>query len=158
MLIAVLSTLISSIALVGVAVSLLLQARQLRVNQMQVARASQVELIKFCFDNPAMAAEFEGAEDTKEYVRNVYTNLYVAHLSICYENRFIPKSRLQIIASDIFKSEATRKWWVDAGPTYYDGAASRRTKEFFAILQREFQQINGAREFSQTATNSQEPS
>lgn len=152
MFIAILSTLISSIALVGVVISLLLQARQLRANQIQVTRASQVELLKFYFDNPAMAAELVGANDSKEFTKDIVTNWYVTHLALSYENRAVSKSRLQNIASDLFKSEASRGWWASMGHTYYDGATSRREKEFFAIFEAEYQRINRTRESAQSDT------
>lgn len=148
--IAVLSTLISSIALVGVAISLLFQARQLRANQIQVSRASLIELMKFYFDNPDMVAELVGAKDNKEFTKDVLTNWYVTHLSLSYENRAISKSHLQNLADNLFKGEAACRWWASMGHTYNDGATSRREKEFFAVLDGEFQRINHERESAQT--------
>jgi hypothetical protein len=57
MLIAIVSTLISSVALLGVAISLFLQARQLRASQIQTARASQMELMRSALEHPDLVAE-----------------------------------------------------------------------------------------------------
>jgi hypothetical protein len=150
MFLAVLSTLISSIALVGVVISLLLQARQLRVNQVQAARASQIELIKFALSNPEISMEVEGAEDSETFIRNVVRNWYFTHLSLGYEVGNVPRSRLQSIASLLFADESTRRWWAETRQGYNEGASSRRDKEFFTIIDGEYQKSNQRSESAKT--------
>lgn len=139
MLIAVISTLISSIALVGVALSLLLQGRQLRASRIQAARASQVELMKFAIDNPTMVNGLDGAEDIEGFVKGVVRNWYFTYLSMSYDNRTISKSSLRRVASVALADETTCKWWAESGHTLNEVATSRREKEFFTIVDGEFQ-------------------
>ena len=68
--IAIISTLISSIALVGVAVSLVLQARQLRASQIQASRATQVELIKVSIDSRELISDIFN-QDSGDYLKSV---------------------------------------------------------------------------------------
>jgi hypothetical protein len=142
LLIAVLSTLISSVALIGVVVSLFLQARQLRANQIQIARASQVELLKFYFENTSMVADWLQVKDVKQFDTEVLANWYVTHLSLTYENRAVSKAYLKNMAAALFASESSRVWWAAHGDTYSAAATSRRDKDFFTILDLEFQRAS----------------
>src|SRR5690242_6399785 len=110
MLISVISVLISSIALFGVAVGLLFQARQLRASQIQAARASQVELLKFAIGNPGMVKAMDGFSDSSTFVNYVIRNWYFTYLSMSYDNRTITKTGLQRVAETAFKDEITRDY------------------------------------------------
>jgi hypothetical protein len=149
--IAALSTLISSIALVGVAISLILQARQLRVNQVQIARASQVELLKLGLNNPVAASELVGAADPDGFARGVFLNWYVGHLLTSYETGATSKSNIERLARELFAVEASRKWWAMARQSYANDARSRRQKSFFAVVDGEFQRAGQTSESAMTA-------
>jgi hypothetical protein len=142
MFIAILSTLISSIALVGVAASLLLQSRQLRASQIQASRASQVELIKFALNNPALTKDFAEVGDPEDFVRAALYTWHFAHLSLTYAVGDVSKQRLQTLAFRLFSSEDARKWWAELGSSYKDGARSRSDKEFFVIVNREYERAD----------------
>ena len=141
MLIAIVSTLISSVALLGVAVSLVLQARQLRANQVQTARASQVELMRTALENPTVVAEALGAGDCGALVRGVVLNWYLGHLSMSYDIKTLAKPHLRQLARDLFAVEGSRTWWETARLSYGDDVTSRRQRDFFALVDAEFQQI-----------------
>ena len=141
MLIAIISTLISSIALAGVALGLILQARQLRASRIQAARTAQIDLLKFAIDNPTMVNELEGAEDVEGFVKGVVRNWYFSYLSMSYDNKTITKASLQKIAQTVFAAEAARKWWAEAAGSFDEVATSRREKEFFTIVDAEFQRV-----------------
>ncbi|HET9081756.1 MAG TPA: DUF6082 family protein [Trebonia sp.] len=152
MFIAVLSTLISSIALVGVAISLLLQARQLRTNQVQATRTAQQELMKFCLENPALAAEVLGMSSPESYVKQVVLNWHVSYLSMGFDVKTVTESSLRFaIREQIFKTKDSLSWWIMARQSYHDWAISRRDKEFVAILEEEFQRASQMAEASNTA-------
>ena len=63
----IIATIISSIALIGVAASLLLQNRQLRASQVQVVREMHLELIRTAIENP----EQSGHRISPSGVRNI---------------------------------------------------------------------------------------
>jgi len=157
MFIAALSTLISSIALVGVAISLLLQARQLRAGQVQAGRVSQVELIKFALNNPTVVEGALGFSNSKAQAENFFRNWYVSHLSMSYDIGILPKLRLQSMAGQLFAAEDTRRWWAAVGRTYSDGATSRRDREFFAVLDEEFQRISRLNESTKASDAPSDP-
>src|SRR5262245_10165894 len=124
MTIAILSTLISSIALIGVVVSLLLQARQLRTNQIQVTRAAQQELIRFSLENPDLATEVLGLTDPETYIKQVYLNWYFSYLSMTYGISTMSKPNLRLLLVEPFSTEVSREWWTMARQSYHDWAIS----------------------------------
>jgi Family of unknown function (DUF6082) len=138
MLIGIISTLVSSIALVAVAASLLLQARQLRTNQVQVTRTAQQELIKFSLENPAAVAEVLGIANPEAYAKDAYLNWNISYLSMSYDIKTISESNLRFLLRESFARENSRRWWATAGKSYHDWAMSRRDKEFVSILEDEF--------------------
>ena len=138
MIIAVISTLISSIALVAVAASLLLQARQLRTSQVQVTRTAQQELIKFSLENPNVVAGVLGITNPKAYANDAYLNWYVSYLSMSFDIKTMSKSNLRFLLRESIAIENSRRWWAVAGSSYHDWAISRRDKEFVSILEEEF--------------------
>jgi hypothetical protein len=142
MLIALLSTLISSIALVGVAVSLLLQARQLRTSQLQATRAAQLELIKMTIDNPTLATTVLGEDDPEVSIEDIFINWHFQYLQFAYENGSIPMPSLPYHMASLFKAEAVRNWWGWARRSYEMDATTRREKQFFAIADQEFQRAS----------------
>jgi hypothetical protein len=143
MLLALLSTLISSIALVGVAVSLFLQARQLRANQIQIAHASHLELLKLGLDNPAAVVELGmDLTDQEGFVNAVLLNWYMSHLSTGFDVGAVSKANLESLVKGLFTAENPRKWWTTARQSYNDNATSRRQKAFFAIVDGEFQRAD----------------
>lgn len=84
MLIAELSTLISSIALIGVAVSLYLQGRQLRASQIQITAAGQIELMRLALDYPVAAAPLIGGQVSELASQYVALNWQFTHLRTTY--------------------------------------------------------------------------
>jgi hypothetical protein len=138
MIIAIISALISSVALVAVAASLLLQARQLRTNQVQVTRTAQQELIKFSLENPDAVAEVLGITNPEAYAKDAYLNWQISYLSMSYDIKTMSKENLRFLLRESFAIENSRRWWATAGKSYHDWAISRRDKEFVSILEEEF--------------------
>ena len=131
MTIAVISTLISSIALSGVAASLLLQARQLRASQLQAARAAQFDFIKIQFDKPELASAVFGDQFRAEVS---LMNWYVKYMELSYLLKTISKESMILQAKLLFSGNYSREWWNLARDVYKAEAAGRLEREFFAIL------------------------
>src|SRR5436189_297531 len=124
MTIAILSTLISSVALLCIAISLLLQARQLRTNQVQVTRAAQQEVIRFSLENPSLATEVMGVADPETYTKHVYLNWYFSYLSMSYDIKTMSKPNLRLLLERPFAVQVSREWWAMARQSYHDWAIS----------------------------------
>src|ERR1700753_1072546 len=73
----IIATIVSSIALIGVAVSILLQNKQLRANQMQVVRDLHLELAKIAIENPNVAVAPGAQTSIEELPFHAYLNLQI---------------------------------------------------------------------------------
>jgi hypothetical protein len=65
----IIATIISSIALVGVAAGLIIQGQQLKASRIQVMREMHLELMKIGIDNPALAGSLYKDIDVAEFPR-----------------------------------------------------------------------------------------
>jgi Family of unknown function (DUF6082) len=151
MIIAVVSTLISSIALVGVALSLLLQARQLRVNQLQTARAAQVELARFAAENREVIADIF-ANEPADYLRDIFINWFVKYLELSYYMKIASRESIQLQASRLFGMDYPFEWWSRVRNIYETEAATKEEREFFTIVDAIYN-----RTAAQRATSNQQP-
>jgi hypothetical protein len=94
--IAIISTLISSIALVGVVVSLLLQARQIRVSQLQASRSAQAEMLKVAIEDPEVASAALGRSDVDVFAREIFLNLQMKTLELHYLLKLYPAANVSL--------------------------------------------------------------
>jgi hypothetical protein len=152
MTIAIISTLVSSVALAGVAVSLLFQSRQLRVAQLQAVRGAQLELMRMALDNPVLAGEIAGVVDPGLLARQVFMNWNINYLELGFQVGVISASSLRMNAAMLFESKMVRDWWESDRATYVEAKISRRTKFFFSIVDGEFQRLHQAEAASATAS------
>ncbi|MGN9913619.1 DUF6082 family protein [Phytohabitans sp. LJ34] len=126
----------SSVALVAVAVSLLLQWRQSRVALLYSNRMQQLELAKLSLDN----TEFlyvEGADvmNDPDVKYKVYANLMVAFWATAWDLRRVDSVNLRRGAARLFESEVAREWWPGSRLSY---ARTRRGKKFVDLLDEEY--------------------
>jgi Family of unknown function (DUF6082) len=141
MVLSVIATLISSVALVGVAVGLLLQARQLRAGQLQAARSLHTELIKIGMENPSIAGAIESDFDPADGPKAAYLNLLITSLRTSYQLNVIPKAVISFQAQRIFAAEFPRSWWAITRDNYMGpAAATKREKEFAMLVDAKFQE------------------
>lgn len=138
MLISIIATLISSVALIGVALGLLLQARQLRASQIQIVRSLHVEFIKMGLDKPFLGAAIESEIDPDDLSNAAYLNSYLTFLQVGYSLKTIPKDLISYHAQRAFEMEFARVWWAWARKSYEIGAATKRDREFFVLVDSEF--------------------
>jgi hypothetical protein len=153
MLLSLLSTLISSIALVGVAISLYLQGRQLRSAQVQSTAASHIELLKFAIEHPTLAGELAGNDDPDDLAKQVALNWHISYLQMAYSNKSITDQYLRSLAKYLLSTNYARSWWAGPGQSY-GNAATRSDRRFFAIFNEEFLLLKAASEAADTGFRS----
>jgi Family of unknown function (DUF6082) len=137
MTIAIISILISSIALVAVAVSLLLQARQLRASQIQTSRAAQVELIKLAFDNRELVSEIYGNK-SEDYFKGAYINWLVKYLELSYSMKVISEDSARLQITRLFTADYPYEWWARVRDVYDVEATTKSERRFLAITDEAF--------------------
>src|SRR5690348_17169305 len=130
MLLSLIATIISSVALVGVATGLLIQARQLRTSQLQAARSLHVDFIKLTMENPSIGSAMESDFSPEEAPKAAYLNFYFMFLQTSYSLRAVSKDSISFQAGRFFSSEYPRVWWAHARDAYRLEAGTKREKEF----------------------------
>lgn len=139
MIIALVSTLISSIALVGVVISLLQQNRQLRISQLEASRAAQSALIQMSLNNSSLAAEAFGFPDGEWFAKAALTNWQVKYWEMSYLIKAMSADSVRGQAAELFISEFPRLWWSRFRELYQADAKTKREREFFSIIDTEFE-------------------
>lgn len=136
------ATIISSFALIGVAVGLVLQSRQLKAGQLQIVRQMHLELIKIMIENPALATTIYTDRDPAYLANASFLNFQMILLETNYSLKMLPGKALGFHVRSLFASEFARTWWATlARDTYEAEAVTKLEKEFLAIVDAAFQDV-----------------
>ncbi len=138
--VSIISTLISSVALVGVAIGLVVQTRQLSITQRQALRASHAELVRLGVEYPDAwvdATDPPPFADPVSFRRAAILNWQVNHLQLAYVTRQLSDEGLRDNFDRIFVSEFRRDWWRVARRGYLADSNSRRDGRFISIADEE---------------------
>lgn len=92
-------------------------------------------------DNPAMASVALGISDPDLYVKQVFLNWQLKYLELAYEINAVSAEAIRRNAAILFEAETPREWWSWSRQSYEDDTISRRAKQFFAIVDGEFQRL-----------------
>jgi hypothetical protein len=170
------SALLSSIALGGVVVSLLYQARDSRTAAEQTTRTLQFQLIKMELEDPSLMT-ISGApwdlnipSDSAHIREHLYVQMWVMFWSGNYKNREISEPVARHFARhELFRSRAGRNYWETVGQLQISHSKGRLNK-FFRFLDDEYKKavtsgapvaspvkISGASEKHQEPLEHQEP-
>lgn len=138
----VIATMISSIALIGVAAGLILQSRQLHANRLQVEREIHLEIIKLAIENPALDASiYEREYAEADIPKASYINLLMHNWQTSYALRTVNDEAVALEARYLFKSEFARKWWKQSGFFFDAEAGTRNEKKFYQIVDATFRSV-----------------
>ncbi|MFC7531018.1 DUF6082 family protein [Actinoplanes sp. GCM10030250] len=117
------SAILSTLAILGVAVSLILQNRQVRAEQALTLRNRQMEIIKITIDNPELAIqEPEYGGDTGAILLGMHSNLWMQQWRMAWDLGFIGDAEVRNQAAQLFMDERRHHWWDQFGPGW-DGDA-----------------------------------
>lgn len=138
------SALLSSLALVGVAVSLLYQSRDNQNAREQTTRNLQFELIRMAMGDPSLMTasgapwDLDIPSDSSSIRQFLYVQLWVSFLGGNFTIGELPESAVRHIAGhELFRSEAGRNYWAAVGQAQTANSGGRR-RRFFHILDDEY--------------------
>jgi Family of unknown function (DUF6082) len=138
----VIATIISSVALIGIAVGLLLQNRQLRTNKIQVMREMHLELMRIGMENPALSASVYEDTNAADFPKSSLLNLILKFWQTGYTLKTITKASVTLQTTRLFGSEYARtswgKWLQDI---YRTEAGTKSEREFFALVDTAYQNV-----------------
>lgn len=151
---ALVSTVISSVALTGVMVGLLLQARQVRIANVQIYRASHAELVRLSLEYPEARADPADSPffDTESLQRTILINWQFQHLRLGYSIGALSEDGLRHVLSQLLASSVRREWWEWSRKGYEYEATSRRSRRFIKIANAEYARAEANVKSAQTSS------
>lgn len=132
------SALLSSAALGGVVVGLVLQRRDMRRAQAHSLRESHDRLIGRAIDDTELSAawgQFGSQASRARWRQEAYVNLIVSQWQTMFELDALAEPELLENASRLFGGAIARDYWARVSPFRLSTAIGRREKRFHHILQ-----------------------
>lgn len=141
------SALLSSLALFGVIVSLLFQARDSRAAHEQVTRTFHFDLLKMAMDDPALMTAVGAPwglpipRESQRIRQHLYIQMWVSFLVGNYVIGESSESLVRYVAAhELFRSEAGRSYWEAIGRVEL-GLNRGRRRRFYSILDEEYTKV-----------------
>lgn len=142
------SAVVSAFALGGIAVSLFLQARQAKADQIQAIRGFHTELVRMELDNLPLylpcwgPLKIPSADGKKQHI---YTTLMMDYAWMGYEVGSIPEPLLRDMLGGMFQGDVARRYWTMARAAWVAAShGSRRGRGFLAIVDDEYGKAKAA--------------
>jgi len=136
------SALLAVLALVGVAVSLVFQARESRATREQAFRDANTEMLKMAMDDPDYAACWGGnlaPADRKDQRQSMYVNMILTQWEMGYETGAIGETHIRALAAKLFEGRVPWEFWARVRELRISTAESRRARRFQRMVDDEFQ-------------------
>jgi hypothetical protein len=149
------SALLSALAVAGVAASLLLQARDTKINRAYLHRERHGKLIEMALEDPLYQAcfgEIPGVTVGDRWRQHVYINLLVASWWSGYEVGIIPDPELRANFADVFRGVPGREFWALARTKWQLSLmGSHQGRRFYQLADEQYHWViaNGATHSSQ---------
>ena len=131
------SAVLAAFALTGVALSLILQAREAKASRGQTLRALHTDLMRMAMEDPVYRAcwgSFFTSDNTDEQRAHMYVNMIVNHWLMMWELRPITEAHLRSIAGVVLAGPISWRFWTDARQRRLLSAATWRERHFNRIL------------------------
>lgn len=136
------SALLAVLALVGVSVSLVFQARESRAMREQAFRDANSELLKMAMDDPDYA-ECWGAnlapDGRRDQRQSMYVNMILTQWEMGYESGAIGETHIRALAAKLFAGRVPWEFWRGVRELRIATAESRRGRRFQVMVDEEFQ-------------------
>lgn len=131
------SALLSGLAVVGVAASLILQAKEAKAARIQSTRLMHIELTKMAMDNPEYLDCWGGPDSSRTVLlrrQHMYVNLAVSHWETWFELGDLTDEWLAAMCDEIFAGEIGRSFWARSRTSRMATAPNRKLKHLNEII------------------------
>lgn len=131
------SALLSGLAVVGVAASLFLQAREAKAARVQNGRTLHIELTKLAMENPEYLDCWGGPDSSRTVLlrrQHMYVNLVMSHWEMAYELGDITDHWVAATSDELLAGEVGRSFWARARASRIATAKSRRSRRLHQII------------------------
>lgn len=142
------SALLTGLALIGVAGSIVFQVRAIQVSRAQAIREQHTHLIEMALADPVYQRAWGGLYDKygsfDEYRQHGYINLIVSFWQDHYVIGGLQDQGVRSNSEGLFRGEAGRNFWTDTRDMRLQTAKSRRDRKFCEIMEEEYQRAISA--------------
>jgi hypothetical protein len=132
------SAVLSALAVAGVSVSLIFQAREALSARRQGTRAIHTDLMRMAMDDPAYMecwGNIFGDRSHNERRQFLYVNLMIAFWATLWETGdFEERSLREIAANELFSAKPGRQFWESIEGKWYTHATNAHMNRFLKIL------------------------
>lgn len=131
------SAFLAGLALIGVALSVLLQLRETRFNRLEAGRTRHYELVRLAMEDPLYMDIFGAfpSQSTTDAKRSIaYINLYLQFQKMLWEFSDISETEVHSQALSLFDTSLGRDYWQRFGEMRLQLDNTRREHEFDLIL------------------------
>lgn len=138
------SAVISVLALVGVVLTLVYQARETKRAREETRRQAMSELLKMAMTDPDLDecwGPVPEPDDPKTRKQQLYTNMIVSAWEMSFEMGAIPERRLRYAANEMLRGQVGRDYWRDSREARLSTSANRRERRFHQIIDDEYQKV-----------------
>jgi hypothetical protein len=146
------SALLTGLALIGVAGSIVFQIRTIQVSREQSSREHHRHLVEMSLTDPLYRRCWGGSNPERHMVSNndyyrqqVYANLIVSNWQNDYKLGGFRERSLRITFSHFFNGEVGRQFWAESRIRRLNSAESRQDRRFCRIMEEEYQKAVAAR-------------
>ncbi|GAA4241080.1 hypothetical protein GCM10022254_68500 [Actinomadura meridiana] len=131
------SALLSAFALIGITVTLVLQARDTKVNREHGQRLVHLELLKMAMENPTYRRAWgpvAPGRDPETDRQQIYLNLIFSSWQMSFELKTMDERLLRTVTSTLFRGEPGRRFWAGAREARIATSTTRRERRFHRIV------------------------
>jgi hypothetical protein len=143
------SAIISAVALLGISISLILQARQSKVERVRIVREKHIELLRLALEDPAVYGPITGInvnQSESEIKQRLFATMWMNYGRMGYQmgtltdeavkDEFLPMA---------FSWPLMREWWLHYRKLWLtDSVSDRRANRFAKMADEEFHRISVA--------------
>lgn len=138
------SAVLSVLAVIGVAVTLVLQARESRAIRLQAIRESHTRLLEMAMNDPELNKVWGPSGLADPFVlqrQNMYANMIISQWEMSYATRTLTDDHLRLLAAEFLAGTIGRDFWALARRARLDTSESKLHRRFHEIIDEEYQRL-----------------
>jgi len=133
------SAILSVIALIAIAVSLLVQARQAKAERFRLVRERHFELLRMVLDSPEEYAEVIGTQNGPDLKKFLFATMWINYARLGFQMGVLTE---EVLRKDIlagFAGAPLRLWWASARDGWLgEPRTDRRQRRFAQVVDEEY--------------------
>ncbi|MEV4252498.1 DUF6082 family protein [Spirillospora sp. NPDC049652] len=136
------SALLAVLALIGISVSLVLQARETKATREQAVRAVHTDLLRMAMEDEVYRrawGPYFAAGDSERQRQHMYINLIVSNWQMRWGLRDLSEQHLRATAHVLLSGEPGQRFWAEGRELRLRAVNGRRERRFHQILDEEYQ-------------------